>query len=435
VYLKTSVAQQLERTRHSKQRPLLNTGDPEAKLQSLMEQRAPLYDSIANITVSTDGQRVATVCEQILEQLKKQYPESDVQRLSIDLGARSYPIMIGQGLLENREVLMQAIPAQDVFVVTNDRVGPLYLQRLLATLSHKRIASLQLPDGESHKTLATVSTIFDALVAARMNRDATIVALGGGVVGDMAGFAAACYQRGIDYVQLPTTLLAQVDSSVGGKTAVDHPGGKNLIGAFHQPRAVIADTSTLATLPERELRAGLAEVVKYGFIRDTAFLDWIEANTSQLLNRDAQALAYAIRRSCEIKAEIVGIDEREQGLRAILNFGHTFGHAIETATGYGEWLHGEAVAVGMVLASDMSRRMGAITCADYERVTRIIAKLELPIDAPRIGTQRALEYMGIDKKVLGGKIRLVLLKALGEAHLTGDYAPDMLQATLDHATG
>jgi 3-dehydroquinate synthase len=255
------------------------------------------------------------------------------------------------------------------------------------------------------------------------------------VVGDMAGFAAACYQRGIDYVQLPTTLLAQVDSSVGGKTAVDHPGGKNLIGAFHQPRAVIADTSTLATLPERELRAGLAEVVKYGFIRDAVFLDWIEANTPQLLNRDAQALAYAIRRSCEIKAEIVGIDEREQGLRAILNFGHTFGHAIETATGYGEWLHGEAVAVGMVLASDMSRRMGAISCADYERVTRIVAKLELPIDAPRIGTQRALEYMGIDKKVLGGKIRLVLLKALGEAHLTGDYAPDMLQATLDHATG
>jgi 3-dehydroquinate synthase len=357
-----------------------------------------------------------------------------VQKLSIDLGARSYPIMIGHGLLDNRDVLAQAIPAQDVFIVTNDRVGPLYLQRLLAALSHKRLASIQLPDGESHKTLATVSTIFDALVIARMNRDATIVALGGGVVGDMAGFAAACYQRGIDYVQLPTTLLAQVDSSVGGKTAVDHPGGKNLIGAFHQPRAVIADTDTLATLADRELRAGLAEVVKYGFIRDSAFLDWIEANAHSLLNRDAHALAYAIRRSCEIKAEIVGIDEREQGLRAILNFGHTFGHAIETATGYGEWLHGEAVAVGMVLASDMSRRIGAISAADFERVTRIIAKLDLPIAAPRIGAQRALEYMGIDKKVLGGKIRLVLLKALGEAQLTGDYAPDMLQATLDHAT-
>jgi 3-dehydroquinate synthase len=434
VYLQTSVAQQLERTRHSKQRPLLNTGDPESKLHSLMEHRAPLYDSIANITVSTDGQRVAVVCEHILEQLKQYYPGSAVQRLSIDLGARSYPILIGQRLLENREVLMQAIPGQDVFIVTNDLVGPLYLQQLIAALPHKRIASIQLPDGEAHKTLATVGAIFDALVAARMNRDATIVALGGGVVGDMAGFAAACYQRGIDYVQLPTTLLAQVDSSVGGKTAVDHPGGKNLIGAFHQPRAVIADTNTLATLPDRELRAGLAEVVKYGFIRDAEFLDWIEANAQSLLNRDTQALAHAIRRSCEIKAEIVGIDEREQGLRAILNFGHTFGHAIETATGYGEWLHGEAVAVGMVLASDMSRRMGAISAVDHERVKGIIAKLELPTVAPRIGSQRALEYMGIDKKVLGGKIRLVLLKALGEAQLTGDYPPDMLQATLDHAT-
>jgi 3-dehydroquinate synthase len=285
-----------------------------------------------------------------------------------------------------------------------------------------------------HKTLDTVSTIFDALVAARMNRDATILALGGGVVGDMAGFAAACYQRGIDYVQLPTTLLAQVDSSVGGKTAVDHVGGKNLIGAFHQPRAVIADTSTLATLPDRELRAGLAEVVKYGFIRDRAFLDWIEANSRSLLNRDAQALAYAIRRSCEIKAEIVGIDEHEQGLRAILNFGHTFGHAIETATGYGEWLHGEAIAVGMVLAADMSCRLGNITSADSERLIRTLTNLELPCVAPRIGAKRALDLMGIDKKVLGGKIRLVLLKSLGEAYISGEYPPDALQATLEHAT-
>jgi 3-dehydroquinate synthase len=235
-------------------------------------------------------------------------------------------------------------------------------------------------------------------------------------------------------VQLPTTLLAQVDSSVGGKTAVDHPGGKNLIGAFHQPRAVIADTNTLVTLPDRELRAGLAEVVKYGFIRDRAFLDWIEVNARALLNRDAQALAHAIGRSCEIKAEIVGIDEREQGLRAILNFGHTFGHAIETATGYGEWLHGEAVAVGMVLASDMSQRIGSIAAADHERLMRVIASLELPTAAPRIGAQRALHLMGIDKKVLGGKIRLVLLKSLGDAYITGDFALDVLQATLDHAT-
>jgi len=439
-YLKTSVAQQLERTRHNKQRPLLNTSDPEAKLRLLMEQRATLYESIADITVSTDGQRVATVCEQILEQLKMRDqwldgpPRSNVHRVNIDLGERSYPILIGQGLLDNRELLAQMIPARDVFVVTNDRVGPLYLQRLLAALPDKRSASIHLPDGEAHKTLATVSTIFDALVAARMNRDAVIIALGGGVVGDMAGFAAACYQRGIDYVQVPTTLLAQVDSSVGGKTAVDHPGGKNLIGAFHQPRAVIADITTLSTLPDRELRAGLAEVVKYGFIRDSVFLNWIEANTQSLLNRDAAALAHAIQRSCEIKTEIVGIDEREQGLRAILNFGHTFGHAIETATGYGEWLHGEAIATGMVMAADMSQRLGWISATDRERVSRVIVGLGLPIVAPRIGTQRALELMGMDKKVLSGKIRLVLLKSLGEACVTGDYDAQCLQATLDHAT-
>lgn len=435
IYLKTSVAQQLERTRHSKQRPLLNTGDPEAKLQSLMEQRSPLYQSIANITVNTDGQRVAAVCEHILEQLKRCGRLTDAaQKLNINLGDRSYPIFIGPGLLEDRQLLAESIRSQDVFIVTNDRVGPLYLQRLINSLPEKRVSSMQLPDGEAHKTLATVSSIFDALVTARMNRDATIIALGGGVVGDMAGFAAACYQRGIDYVQLPTTLLAQVDSSVGGKTAVDHPGGKNLIGAFHQPRAVIADTTTLATLPDRELRAGLAEVVKYGFIRDLEFLDWIEAHATDLLNRDTNALSHAIRRSCELKAEIVGIDEREQGLRAILNFGHTFGHAIETATGYGEWLHGEAVATGMAIAADMSRRLGLISSSDCQRVLHIIQCLELPVTAPRIGSQRALELMGMDKKVQSGKIRLVLLKSLGSAYITGDYPQDTLQATLDHAT-
>jgi 3-dehydroquinate synthase len=440
IYLKTSVPQQLERTRHSKQRPLLNTADPEAKLYSLMEQRAPLYESIANITVNTDGQRVPTLCDHILEHLQHWHAaqtegsNESMHSLSIDLGERSYPIFIGEKLFDNAELLKQLIPAQDVFIVTNDLVGPLYLHRLVAALAGKRTAAIQLPDGEAHKSLATVSSIFDALVASRMNRDAAIVALGGGVVGDMAGFAAACYQRGIDYIQIPTTLLAQVDSSVGGKTAVDHPGGKNLIGAFHQPRAVVADTTTLSTLADRELRAGLAEVVKYGFIRDSSFLDWVEVNAAALLRRDAQALAYAIRRSCEIKAEIVGIDEREQGLRAILNFGHTFGHAIETATGYGEWLHGEGVAVGMVLAADMSQRLGWISVADYDRVVRIIASLQLPTNAPRIGADRVLALMGMDKKVLSGKIRLVLLKSLGSACVTGDYAAEVLRATLDHAT-
>lgn len=436
VYLKTSVAQQLERTRHSKQRPLLNNVDPEVKLRTLLEQRAPLYEGIANITVSTDGQRVAAVCDQIIDQIKRREQPAgmDIQKLGIDLGERSYPILIGGGLLDNKELLAHAIPARDIFIVTNDVVGPLYLNRLVSSLAGKRTASIALPDGEAHKTLSTVSTIFDALVAAKMNRDAAIVALGGGVVGDMAGFAAACYQRGIDYVQIPTTLLAQVDSSVGGKTAVDHPGGKNLIGAFHQPRAVLADTSTLATLPDRELRAGLAEVVKYGFIRDSAFLEWVEYNAQRLLSRDVGALAHAIRRSCEIKAEIVGIDEREQGLRAILNFGHTFGHAVETATGYGEILHGEAVAIGMVMAARMSNRLNWISDEHYQRVVRIVSSLQLPVEAPRIGAQRAHELMGMDKKVQAGKIRLVLLKSLGEAVVTGNYDPEALRATLVEAT-
>lgn len=433
VYLKTSVAQQMERTRHGKQRPLLNTADPESKLRSLMEQRAQLYESIAEITVSTDGQRVATVCEQILAQLQKPRDRiaDDTQSVRIELGNRSYSISIGRDLLDNADLLAHYIRSQDVFVVTNDRVGPLYLERLTKALPGKRIAAIQVPDGEAHKTLTTLGTIFDAMVAARMNRDAVVVALGGGVVGDMAGFAAACYQRGVDYVQIPTTLLAQVDSSVGGKTAVDHPGGKNLIGAFHQPRAVIADTSTLNTLPDRELRAGLAEVVKYGFIRDRAFLDWLEANAAALLQREPAALAHAIKRSCEIKAEVVGIDEREQGLRAILNFGHTFGHAIETATKYGEYLHGEAIAIGMTMAAEMSRKIGWISSEDSERVKKLIVDFGLPTRAPRIGTQKALELMGMDKKVQAGRIRLILLKSLGEAQVSGDYPAEMLRSTLD----
>jgi len=442
VYLKASVEQQLERTRHSRNRPLLNTSDPEAKLRSLFKLRTPLYESIADITANTDGQRVAAVCDQIVQQLNQRQPAAyaegaadGVVRLSINLGERSYPIMIGENLLDGGQTLADAIKSRDVFIVTNEIVAPLYLAKVIAALPGKRTASISLPDGERHKTLATVSRVFDALVDARMNRDATIVALGGGVVGDMAGFAAACYQRGIDYVQVPTTLLAQVDSSVGGKTAVDHPGGKNLIGAFHQPRAVIADTATLSTLPDRELRAGLAEVVKYGFIRDRAFLDWIDENAASLLQRDSQALAYVIRRSCEIKAEIVAIKQREQGLRAILNLGHTFGHAIETATGYGEWLHGEAVATGMVLAADLSARLAWISDDDRARVARVIAKLELPVTAPKTGAARALELMGMDKKVLAGKIRLVLLKGLGEATVTGDYDPSALRETLVAAFG
>lgn len=353
-------------------------------------------------------------------------------RIDIALGERSYPIYIGANLLERSAELMGKLLPSDLLIVTNTTVEPLYGQLVAQACQRagKRVSVLALPDGEQHKTLETASRIFDALVAGRFNRDAALIALGGGVIGDIVGFAAACYQRGIDFIQVPTTLLAQVDSSVGGKTGVNHPGGKNLIGAFHQPRAVIADTATLTTLPPREYRAGLAEVVKYGFIYDVSFLAWLEANASALCARDAASLVYAIRRSCEIKAEVVAQDEREHGLRAILNFGHTFGHAIETAAGYGEWLHGEAVAAGMAIAIDMSRRLGALTHADAERSIRLMHALELPTEPPRIGAQRALELMGMDKKVLKGQLRLVLLKRLGEADVTAEYSRDVLHQTL-----
>lgn len=354
------------------------------------------------------------------------------ERLQIELGERSYPILIGKGLLREAGLLQQHIAARNLLTVTNDRVGPLYLQTLKNALESRRVSEVILPDGEVHKTLEVVSRIFDACVGARLNRDAAIIALGGGVVGDMAGFAAACYQRGIDYIQVPTTLLAQVDSAVGGKTGVNHPGGKNLIGAFYQPRCVIVDTDVLTTLPDRELRAGIAEIIKYGLIRDARFFAWLEANIGKLVERDPAALTQAIRRSCEIKAEIVGIDEREHGLRAILNLGHTFGHAIENAVGYGEWLHGEAVAAGVVLAAEMSTRLGWFPEHDCERAVKLLDRAGLPTTAPAIGADRALELMGMDKKVLAGQLRLVLLRAMGQAVVTADYDANVLKATLQH---
>ena len=351
-------------------------------------------------------------------------------RVEVGLRGREYPILIGAGLLSEASVLRGAIEAQDVLVVTSETVGPLYFERVRAGLAGKRVQALALPDGEVHKTLGTVARIFDAMVAARFNRDACIAALGGGVVGDIAGFAAACYQRGVDFVQLPTTLLAQVDASIGGKTGVNHPSGKNLIGAFHQPVAVIADISTLATLPPREFRAGLAEVVKHALVADVAFLDWLDGHLDALLAQEPAAVAYAVQRSCEIKAQIVEADERERGRRAELNLGHTFGHAIETATGYGDWLHGEAVSVGMALAAALSQRHGWLTPADVGRVRDVLRRAGLPIAAPRIGVARALELMGMDKKVLSGRIRLVLLHGLGNAAVTADYDPDALAETL-----
>ncbi len=350
--------------------------------------------------------------------------------LEIDLGERSYPILIGPGLLDEAGVFSRLVPGRDLMLVTNDRVAPLYLSRVRDALNGRRTATVILPDGEAHKTWASVERIIDAMVAERMNRDATIIALGGGVIGDTAGFAAACYQRGIAYVQLPTTLLAQVDSSVGGKTGINHPGGKNLIGAFHQPRCVIADIATLATLPPREFSAGLAEVVKYGAIVDAAFFTWLEEHAQSLLDRDEEALVHVVRRSCELKAAIVASDEREAGRRALLNFGHTFGHAIETATGYATWLHGEAVAVGMVLAATMSQRLSWLEPGDLERLCALLARFQLPAQPPSIGAARALELMKLDKKVAAGRLRLVLLHGLGTATVTSDFPPELLSAVL-----
>ena len=353
-----------------------------------------------------------------------------MQTLQVDVGHSRYPIAIGEGLLANREVLDAHIRARDVLIVTNTTVARLYLGKLTAGLAGRRIAECILPDGEQHKTLQTAGWVFDALIAKKMNRDAAVLALGGGVVGDVAGFAAACYQRGIGYVQLPTTLLAQVDSSVGGKTGVNHSGGKNLNGAFYQPLGVITDIDTLATLPDRELRAGLAEVIKYGCVWDPLLFDWLDNNMDLLLARDVDALTYAIARSCEIKATVVAKDEREQNLRAILNFGHTFAHAIEASTGYTAYLHGEAVGVGMLIAASLSHRLELIDAATADRLRDILVKAGLPTEAPRIGAARAWELMQMDKKVLGGSLRLVLLEKLGRAIVTGEYGQPALDATL-----
>lgn len=350
--------------------------------------------------------------------------------LRVELGSRSYPILIGEGLLGERALFEQYVPARDLLVVTNTVVAPLYLQSLESSLAPRRAVVTVLPDGEPQKTLANVARILDVLVANRFGRDCTVVALGGGVVGDMAGFAAATYQRGVAFMQVPTTLLAQVDSSVGGKTGVNHPGGKNLIGAFHQPMAVVADTRTLATLPPRELRAGLAEVIKYGLICDAGFFAWLEAHIDELLAADPAALAYVVRRSCEIKAEIVGRDEREQGDRALLNLGHTFGHAVESATGYAEWLHGEAIGAGLVMCASMSRESGYLTAEEQERVTRMIDRTGLPTHVSNVTPPVALEHMRMDKKVQSGRIRLVLLRGIGSAFVTADYGEPALQRTL-----
>jgi len=356
--------------------------------------------------------------------------------LTVDLGDRSYPIHIGPGLLGRADLYGPALNTGRVLVITNETVAPLYLDAVLAGLADRESASLVLPDGERHKTLDTAARVYDALMDERLGRDGTVVALGGGVIGDLAGFAAATWQRGVDFVQIPTTLLAQVDSSVGGKTGVNHPRGKNMIGAFHQPRLVLADTDVLATLPERELSAGLAEIIKYGLIRDADFFAWLEENMPALRGREPAALAHAIARSCENKAAVVAADEREGGVRALLNLGHTFGHAVEAALGYGEWLHGEAVGAGMCLAADLSVRLGWLDEAERERAVTLIAAAGLPTGLPPgLDRPRMLELMGHDKKVLAGRLRLILLRGIGDAVVTGDFDPGALDATLDTYAG
>lgn len=353
--------------------------------------------------------------------------------LTVALGKRAYPIHIGTGLLGEAALYAPHVARRRAAIVTNDVVAPLYASALEEALRRAGAAAVQrivLPDGEANKDWRTLDRIFAALLESRADRQTVLVALGGGVVGDMAGFAAATYQRGIAHVQVPTTLLAQVDSSVGGKTAINHPLGKNMVGAFHQPSAVVADTATLATLPPRELSAGLAEVAKYGAIRDLDFLGWIEANAAALVARDPAALAHAIRRSCEVKAEIVAADEREAGERALLNFGHTFGHAIESAAGYGTWLHGEAVGMGMVLAARFSVLQGRMPEGEAERLERLLARLGLPVRAPRFPPETWLEYMGRDKKNEGGAITLVLLDRLGAARVVKDAPVDALRRYL-----
>lgn len=354
-----------------------------------------------------------------------------MKSITVELGERSYPIVIGQGLLNGAYDLAAHVRGNDCLIVTNETVGPLYVESLLPCLEARTVASIELPDGERYKTLDSMERVLDGLVSMGANRDTTVIALGGGVVGDTAGFAAACYMRGVDFIQVPTTLLAQVDSSVGGKTGVNHPQGKNLIGAFHQPRVVMIDTDTLATLPDRELSAGLAEVIKHGAIADAGFFAWLETHMGDLLARDPSALAHAVARSCEIKASVVADDEREQGRRAILNFGHTFGHAIEHCQGYGEWLHGEAVAAGMVMAAHLSD----IAAEDRERIKQLVASAGLPTSPPPIGAESMRSAMGLDKKVQDKRLRFVLLNRLGDAQTTAEFDEDRLAAVLAASNG
>ena len=356
-----------------------------------------------------------------------------MKTLKVELGDRSYPIFIGQGLMGNGELVKPYVKGQQVLIVTNTTVAPLYLEACEKAFAEFNVKSVILSDGEKYKNLETLNLVFDELIGQKFDRSCTLVALGGGVIGDMTGFAAAAFQRGVNFIQMPTTLLSQVDSSVGGKTGVNHPLGKNMIGAFHQPECVVIDTDTLNTLEDRQLSAGLAEVIKYGLIVDKGFFEWLEEHLEKLLAREPGALSEAIERSCHNKAVIVAKDEKEAGLRALFNLGHTFGHAIEAGMGYGNWLHGEGVSAGSMQAIYMSKLMGDLTEADQERIKAIFERAKLPILPPSVdemSNQKYLELMAGDKKVHAGTIRLVLLKTIGEAYVTGEYPNELLNRTL-----
>ena len=445
VYLRASVSDLYRRTRHDKNRPLLQTQNLYARLNELYIQRDALYRETAHIIIDSGKQGVRFLVEKLISKLisldthpiNPNYPKNVMQTITVDftpsLDKRNYPIHIGHGILQQADLIVSCLPQKRVAIVSNTTVAPLYLDKLRNVLAEKGVDSIPiiLPDGEAHKNWETLNLIFDTLLQNHCERKTTILALGGGVVGDLAGFAAATYLRGVPFIQIPTTLLAQVDSSVGGKTGINHPLGKNMIGAFYQPRMVLTDSATLNTLPDRELRAGIAEIIKYGLIRDPAFFEWLEQNMHRLLARDPAILNEAIQRSCENKVEIVASDEREKGVRALLNLGHTFGHAIENGMGYGAWLHGEAVAAGTVLAAELSHRMKLIGETDMLRIRKIFAQAGLPVTAPAMPVEKYLQLMTLDKKVEAGKMRFIVLNRIGEAVMRANISSALLQKTIE----
>lgn len=444
IYLRASVNDLYRRTRYDKNRPLLQTQNLFARLNELYAQRDALYRETAHVIIDSGKQGVRFLVQKLINKLisidfnniMQNNNKNSMQTITVDFtpssDKRSYAIHIGHGILQQVDLIVSCLPQKRVAIVSNTTIAPLYLDNLRAALEKQGVISVSiiLPDGEAHKNWETLNLIFDALLKNHCERNTAILALGGGVIGDLTGFAAATYLRGVPFIQIPTTLLAQVDSSVGGKTGINHPLGKNMIGAFYQPRMVLADSATLNTLPDRELRAGLAEIIKYGLIRDPAFFDWLERNMHRLLARDPVTLNEAIQRSCENKAEIVAADEKEEGVRALLNLGHTFGHAIENGMGYGVWLHGEAVAAGIVLAADLSRRMKLISEADVSRIRKIFLQAGLPVVAPRMPPEKYLQLMMLDKKVDAGRARFIVLNRIGEAVMRADISPAILNETI-----